>query len=76
MKVRMSEDARAYLRDEAKYLWKRSPSAAKALTDAIRKARENLANFVKLGFVKEALPMPKISFTSSPFGTDVRCRQT
>src|SRR5271157_4192879 len=58
MKVRMSDDSRAYLRDEAKYLRKRSPAAARALSAAMRKARENLANFGELGFAKEGLPIP------------------
>jgi len=58
MKVRMSYDARAYLRDEAKYLRKRSPAAASALTAVMKKARENLANFGELGFTKEGLPIP------------------
>lgn len=57
MKVRMSDDARAYLRDEAKYLRKRSPAAARALSAAMRKARENLAHFGELGFTKEGLPI-------------------
>ena len=54
----MSDDARTYLRDEAKYLRKRSPAAAKALMAAMRKARENLAAFGELGFAKEGLPIP------------------
>ncbi len=58
MKVRMSDDVRAYLRDEAKYLRQRSPAAARALTAAMRKARQNLANFSELGFAKEGLPVP------------------
>ncbi len=58
MKVRMSDDARAYLRDEAKYLRKRSPAAARAVSAAMRKARENLAHFGDLGFAKEGLPIP------------------
>jgi plasmid stabilization system protein ParE len=58
MKVRMSDDARSYLRNEAKYLRKHSPAAAKALTDAMRKARENLTTFGELGFAKEGLPIP------------------
>src|SRR5271166_1851306 len=58
MKVRMSYDARAYLRDEAKYLRKRSPAAARTLTAVMKKARENLANFGELGFTKEGLPIP------------------
>jgi hypothetical protein len=43
MKVRMSDDARAYLRNEAKYLRERSPAAANALATAMRKARDDLA---------------------------------
>ena len=54
----MSDDARTCLRDEAKYLRKRSPAAAKALTVSMRKARENLATFSELGFAKEGLPIP------------------
>ena len=57
MKVRMSDDARAYLRDEAKYLRKRSPAAARALSAAMRKARENLAHFGELEIAKEGLPI-------------------
>ncbi|HKI13551.1 MAG TPA: type II toxin-antitoxin system RelE/ParE family toxin [Roseiarcus sp.] len=54
----MSDDARAYLRDEAKYLRKRSPAAARAVSAAMRKARENLARFGELGLAKEGLPIP------------------
>lgn len=49
MKVRLSGDARAYLRREAAYLQKYSQKAAKAFVDRMAKARKNLARFPRDG---------------------------
>jgi plasmid stabilization system protein ParE len=58
MKVRISGNARAYLRSEAAYLRKHSPKAAKAFLDRMAAARRNLARFPDLGLGIESLPIP------------------
>jgi plasmid stabilization system protein ParE len=58
MKVRLSGDARDYLRQEAAYLGKHSPKAAKRFVDRMAEARKNLARFPELGKGIERLPIP------------------
>jgi plasmid stabilization system protein ParE len=58
MKVRLSGDARAYLRREAAYLEKHSPKAAKGFVDRMAEARRNLTRFPELGRGIERLPIP------------------
>ncbi|GGE23633.1 hypothetical protein GCM10011390_48820 [Aureimonas endophytica] len=49
MRVRLSEDARRFLRAEAEYLRRRNPSAAHRFLESIRLARTNLAEFPLIG---------------------------
>ncbi|TIQ37414.1 MAG: type II toxin-antitoxin system RelE/ParE family toxin [Mesorhizobium sp.] len=58
MKVRLSGDARAYLRREAAYLQKYSQKAAKAFIDRMAEARKNLARFPEMGKTFDRLPIP------------------
>ncbi|MBM2713539.1 type II toxin-antitoxin system RelE/ParE family toxin [Mesorhizobium caraganae] len=58
MKVRLSGDARAYLRREAAYLQKHSQKAAKAFVDRMTEARKNLARFPEMGKTFDRLPIP------------------
>ncbi|WP_420962774.1 type II toxin-antitoxin system RelE/ParE family toxin [Brucella sp. IR073] len=58
MKVRLSGDARAYLRREASYLRQHSLKAAKAFLDRMAEARKNLAQFPEMGKGIERLPVP------------------
>jgi plasmid stabilization system protein ParE len=58
MKVLMSENARAYVHREARYLSKHSPSAAKSFSERMKEARKNLRAFNEMGFESEELPIP------------------
>ncbi|RWB93767.1 MULTISPECIES: type II toxin-antitoxin system RelE/ParE family toxin [unclassified Mesorhizobium] len=58
MKVRLSGDARAYLRREAAYLQKHSQKAAKAFVDRMTEARKNLTRFPEMGETFDRLPIP------------------
>ena len=58
MKVRMSENARAYVLKETRYLRKYSPVAAKSFSARIKEARSVLGVFNKIGFESEELPIP------------------
>lgn len=58
MKVRLSGDARAYLRREAAYLRNYSQKAAKAFVDRMIEARNNLARFPEMGKTFDRLPIP------------------
>jgi plasmid stabilization system protein ParE len=60
MKVRLSENARIYLRQEAAYLRKRNPAAAVKYVTRLREARTNLARFPELGSFSDELPLPGI----------------
>jgi plasmid stabilization system protein ParE len=56
-KVRLSENARAFLRREANYLRDRSPAAAQAFLTRLREAERNLSQFPELGRRKDGLPI-------------------
>ncbi|MGN6585334.1 MAG: type II toxin-antitoxin system RelE/ParE family toxin [Rhizobiaceae bacterium] len=58
MKVRLSGDARAYLRREATYLRKYSRKAANAFVDRMAEARRNLTRFPEMGKTFDRLPIP------------------
>lgn len=58
MRTRLSSEAAAYLRTEAKYLRKFSQSAADQFLEAIRAARHNLQQFPEIGSVRDRLPIP------------------
>jgi len=58
MKVRVSDDARAYLLRETAYLRKLSPAAAKNLSRQMKIARRDLGAFKNLGFESDELPVP------------------
>lgn len=57
MKVRLSERARTYIREETRYLKARSTAAAKEFTAHIAKARLNLSAFTQMGFESDDLPV-------------------
>lgn len=54
MRIRLSDDARQFLRDEAKYLKARSSSAAHYFLNRIDEAKINLAQFPHMGVETEA----------------------
>lgn len=53
MRVRLSEEAREFLRSEVQYLRERSPAAARRLLDKIAVARKNLGDYPLMGPVAE-----------------------
>jgi plasmid stabilization system protein ParE len=57
MRVRLSENARAYLIRETAYLRKLNPAAARNLSRQMRNAQRNLAAFDGIGFESEELPI-------------------
>jgi len=56
-KVRLSENARAFIRREANYLRERSVAAAEAFRTRLREAQRNLSKFPELGRRKDGLPI-------------------
>jgi plasmid stabilization system protein ParE len=60
VKVRLSDNARSYLRKETEYLRKRSPGAAKDFVDRMRTARNNIATFTDIGSANMEFPVPKL----------------
>lgn len=58
MRVRLSDEARAYLIRERAYLHARSIPAAAAFIARMKKARENLGRFQEIGFGPGRLPIP------------------
>ncbi len=58
MKVRLSGQARSYLRAEALFLRSHSAAAAKAFLARMTEARRNLGLFPQMGFDSESLPVP------------------
>ena len=58
MKVRISDDARAYLLRETAYLRKLSPAAAKNFSRQMKIARRDIGAFTNIGFESEELPVP------------------
>lgn len=49
MKVRMSDDAKAFVRKEGIYLRDRNKAAAEEFRDRMRKARKNITDFNQIG---------------------------
>jgi plasmid stabilization system protein ParE len=60
MKVRLSSNARSYLRKETEYLRLRSPTAAKSFVAQIKKARQNIGAFNGLGAASQELPLANL----------------
>jgi plasmid stabilization system protein ParE len=58
MRVRLSEEAREYLRTEGEYLRHRSPAAARRLLEKMRQARTYLGNFPMMGSASDEGPIP------------------
>jgi plasmid stabilization system protein ParE len=58
MKVRLSGNARSYLRKETEYLRKRSARAAKDFVDRMRMARSNISAFTDIGAANTEFPVP------------------
>lgn len=70
MRVRLSEEARAflrtegeYLRTEGEYLRHRSPAAARRLLDRMRQARMQLGDFPMMGSASDEGPVPGTPLT-------------
>ncbi|MDR4308320.1 type II toxin-antitoxin system RelE/ParE family toxin [Chelatococcus sambhunathii] len=59
MKVRLSDDARNFLREEARYLRRHSPIAAKRLLSRISEARTNLSRFPQIGAQSDWSSVPR-----------------
>ena len=49
MRVRLSQDAREFLRTEVEYLRHRSPSASRHLLESMQQARKSLSDFPMMG---------------------------
>lgn len=58
MRVRLSEEARAFLRTEGEYLRHRSPAAARRLIDRMRQAKTFLGDFPMMGPESDEGPVP------------------
>jgi len=56
-KVKLSTNARAFIQREARYPRDRNQAAAETFLNRLREARRSLAQFPKMGRVKEALPV-------------------
>ena len=59
-KVRLSGDARAYIKFEARYLKDRNPIAANRFVAGLKKLQINLSQFPQMGFESEELPIPGV----------------
>ena len=60
MKVRLSQNAADYVRQEAAYLRRHSRAAAERFLDRIRSVRRDLADFAEAGFSDDGLPVPNL----------------
>ena len=69
--VRLSADARAYIRSEAQYLKDRSPAAALRFLDDLNRLKTNLLLFPLMGFQSDELPIPGVlRFTMGDYLVD------
>lgn len=57
-RVRLSADARDFLREEVRYLLRHSPAAAQRLLSRINDARESLSRFPRMGPQADPSPVP------------------
>lgn len=60
MRVRLSAEAREFLRSEVQYLRERSPAAARRLLDKIAEARKNLGDYPSMGPIAEDELIPGV----------------
>lgn len=69
--VRLSADARAYIRSEAQYLKDRSPAAALRFLDDLNRLKTNLLLFPQMGFRSDELPISGVlRFTMGDYLVD------
>lgn len=57
MKVRLSPDARSYVKAEASYLREHSPNAARRFGDNLRALQRHLGDFPKIGNPADEFPV-------------------
>lgn len=76
MKVTVSPDARSYIRSEAAYLKSRSSRAAQQFADDLKRLRQSLTQFPRIGHETEELPVPNVlRFTMGAYLVDYEIGQ-
>ena len=77
MKVRLSQKAADYVRQEASYLRQHSRSAADRFLERVRSVRRDLEDFAQAGFSDRELPVPNLRrFIRDGYRYDYRIGKT
>ncbi|WP_160011377.1 type II toxin-antitoxin system RelE/ParE family toxin [Rhizobium sp. 18055] len=75
MKVILSPTAREYVKSEALYLKSKSSRAAQSFADDLKRLRQGLGRFSRMGRATEEMPVPGIlRFVMGPYLVDYEIR--